>query len=127
MKMIYTSYFAQLRNIPQNIIPISICAQVPKWYTGLQHKKLAPKYGFFMEWKKNKDNDYYIKHYHEEVLNVLDANDIVTELYSLIPDESKNADIVLICYEKSTDFCHRHLVAEWLRQNEIDCKEWEKT
>lgn len=125
--MIYTGYFAQLRNIPQNIIPISICAQVPKWYTGLQHKKLAPKYGFFTEWKKNQDNDYYIEHYNKEVLSGLNANDIVSELYGLLPEESKGLDIVLVCYEKSTDFCHRHLVADWLRQNGIACAEWEKT
>ena len=49
---IYTSYFAKLRSLPENIIPISICGKAPEWYTGLQYKKLAPKYGFFMEWKK---------------------------------------------------------------------------
>lgn len=56
--MIYTSYFAQLRNMPENIIPISICGKAPDWYDGLQYKKLAPKYGFFTEWKKIHDNDF---------------------------------------------------------------------
>lgn len=51
--MIYTTYFAKLRNLPSNIIPISICAKAPSWYTGLQYKKLAPKYNFFTEWKKH--------------------------------------------------------------------------
>ena len=37
--MIYTTYFAQLRNLPKNIIPISICAKAPSWYNGLQYKK----------------------------------------------------------------------------------------
>ncbi len=45
--MIYTTYFAQLRNLPENIIPVSICGKVPNWYKGLQYKKLAPKYDFF--------------------------------------------------------------------------------
>ena len=58
---IYTSYFAKLRSLPENIVPISICGKAPDWYTGLQYKKLAPKYGFFMEWKKTHDNDYYIE------------------------------------------------------------------
>lgn len=49
--MIYKSYFAQLRNMPENVIPISICGKVPDWYDGLQYKKLAPKYGFFTEWE----------------------------------------------------------------------------
>ena len=37
--MIYTSYFGNLKNLPKNITPISICAKAPVWYTGLQYKK----------------------------------------------------------------------------------------
>lgn len=55
--MIYTSYFAKLKSLPENIIPISICGKAPDWYKGLQYKKLAPKYDFFMEWKKNHDSE----------------------------------------------------------------------
>lgn len=45
--MIYTSYFAKLKELEKhNIIPISICGKAPDWYKGLQYKKLAPKYGF---------------------------------------------------------------------------------
>ena len=50
--MIYTSYFAKLKSLPDNIVPISICGKAPDWYEGLQYKKLAPKYDFFMKWKK---------------------------------------------------------------------------
>ena len=32
--------------------------------------------------------------------------------------------IVLICYEKPDDFCHRHLVANWFNENGVNCKEW---
>ena len=48
--MIYTSYFAKLNKLPNNIIPISICGKAPDWYKGLQYKKLAPKYDFFIKW-----------------------------------------------------------------------------
>ncbi len=33
---IYTSYFANLKNIPDNIVPISICRRSPKGYDGIQ-------------------------------------------------------------------------------------------
>ena len=59
--MIYTSYFAKLKSLPDNIAPISICGKAPDWYKGLQYKKLAPKYDFFIKWKCNRDNDYYTK------------------------------------------------------------------
>lgn len=121
--MIFTTYFAQLRNLPENIIPISICGKAPDWYTGLQYKKLAPKWGFFQEWKKNHDNNYYIEHFNAEVLAPLTAQQVVGELRAKLPDARK--DIALVCYEKPGDFCHRHLVADWLCENGIECREWE--
>lgn len=120
--MIYTSYFAKLRSLPENVTPIAICVKVPDWYTGLQYKKLAPKYDFFTEWKRNRDNEYFIKRYKEQIIDTLKADEVVEDLLSVLPDTEH--DIVLVCYEKSTDFCHRHLVANWLRENGIECEEW---
>ena len=134
--MIYTSYFAKLKSLPNNIIPISICGKAPDWYDGLQYKKLAPKYDFFMEWKKNHDNDYYIKCFNDQVLDGLELARALNDLQLLIPyniryqmqhsvANSPDWHIALICYEKPGDFCHRHLVADWLAKNDIECKEWE--
>lgn len=132
--MIYTSYFGNLKKLPDNIIPISICGKAPDWYTGLQYKKLAPKYGFFMEWKKNNDNDYYIKRFNELVLDNLEAHNVIKELNNLamtfinkLPENDnrrKYFEIALICYEKPSDFCHRHLVSYWFNKNGITCDEY---
>lgn len=124
--MIYTSYFAKLKELENhNIIPISICGKAPDWYKELQYKKLAPKYGFFMEWKKNHDNDYYIEHFQKEVLDGLNTTEVILDFsrmnYGFNVGEN---DIALICYEKPSDFCHRHLVAGWLNQNGFKCEEW---
>lgn len=138
--MIYTSYFAKLKSLPDNIIPISICGKAPDWYKGLQYKKLAPKYDFFMKWKENHDNDYYIECFKEQVLDGLDICDVVDNLYKLLTEEKRmlieitnclpwnnpHVNIALICYEKPSDFCHRHLVSEWLNKNGIPCEEWSK-
>ena len=132
--MIYTSYFAMLRKMPENVIPISICGKAPDWYDGLQYKKLAPKYDFFMEWKRTHDDDFYVKCYKEQVTDKLDVVRVLNELEMKIPYEireqmdepiwiSSKWNIVLICYEKPSDFCHRHLVAEWLRDNGYECEE----
>lgn len=51
--MLYTTYFAKLRTLPPDITPVSICGKTPEWYTGAQYKKLAPKWDFFQEWKKD--------------------------------------------------------------------------
>ena len=121
--MLYTSYFANMKNIPKNMICVSICGGVPKWYTGLQYKKVAPKYKFFMEWKENHNNDYYIEHFNDEVLSKITPQEVVKDLEELT---GQAKDIVLLCYEKPNDFCHRHLVSEWLRNNGLECKEFEK-
>ena len=119
---IYTSYYANLKNIPEDIIPISIAGKCPDFYEGLQYKKLAPKYWFFQQWKINNDNDFYIENFNKEVLNTLTPKKVIEDLISL----SKGADVVLLCYEKPGDFCHRHLVANWLNDNGIDCEEFIK-
>lgn len=119
--IIYTSYFAKLKELENHdVIPISICGKAPTWYKGLQYKKLAPKYDFFIRWKETHDNDFYIKHFQSEVLDKLDILTVVRELKSMGLDNN----IALICYEKPSDFCHRHLVADWLNKNGFECKEW---
>lgn len=136
--MIYTTYFAQLKNLPDNIIPISICGKAPDWYKGIQYKKLAPKWAFFQQWKINHDNNYYIEHFESEVLQQLNASDVITELQVRLPEnikfnldtplfKNKDWHVALVCYEKPGDFCHRHLVADWLCKNGIECKEWENS
>ena len=122
--MIYTSYFAKLKSLPEDVIPISICGKAPEWYKGLQYKKLAPKYDFFIKWKENHDDNYYIEHFQSDVLDKLSVTDVVRDLINMLPDRSSKHNIALICYEKPSDFCHRHLVADWLNKNGFRCEEW---
>ena len=120
LKMIYTTYFAKLKKLPEDIVPISICGKAPNSYSGLQYKKLAPKYDFFMKWKETHDNDYYIHCFDSQVLSALDPAQVVGDLVAM----AAGHDIALVCYEKPTDFCHRHLVADWLNKNGYKVQEW---
>lgn len=114
--MIYTGYFYKLNDyINAGLVPISICGKSPDFYSGLEYKKLAPKYAFFIAYKNNLINsEQYKQQYTEQVLGPLNKNDVLQELQDLADKQSKNSDIVLLCYEKPKDFCHRHIVAEWL-------------
>lgn len=114
MDKIYTSYFANLKNLPDNVCPISICRKAPDWYTGIQYKALAPKYSFFKVFKETHDENYYIEHFENEVLGtLLHPQDVLSTLI-----EKANGKIpCLLCYEKPGDFCHRHIVSEWLHNN----------
>ena len=121
---IYTSYFSNLRNIPSDFVPVAICSGIPYWYKGIWTKMVAPKWDFFNEWKQNHDNNFYIEHFNKEVLDKT-SPEIFINLLKNITNNAEN--IVLICYEKPNDFCHRHLVADWLNKNtNYEVKEWYK-
>jgi hypothetical protein len=123
--MIYTSYFARLKDLPDNVVPISICGKAPTWYKGLEYKKLAPIYEHFIRWKADRDTWRFAENYKSRVLGKLDAEEVVLDLSSMVYGFNVGEDdICLVCYEKSTDFCHRHYVREWLNENGIRCEEW---
>lgn len=114
--MIYTGYFAKLKQYEEKgLIPVAICGKSPDWYKGLKYTKLAPRKDWFITWKsQKKPNAWYIEMYYKTVLNILSKNTVLKDLADL----AKDKDIVLLCYEKPTDFCHRHLVASWLKIKE---------
>ena len=112
---IHTSYFGRSRKLKAehtDWVQIAICGKMTFPWGGLRYAKLAPKVGFFTEWKRNGDNDFYIRHYGDEVLKHLDRESVLAELAELAGGEDKT--VVLMCYEKPEDFCHRHLAAKWL-------------
>lgn len=121
----YTGYFAKLKSYEEaGLVPVSIALKTPDWYHGAQYKKLAPKWSFFSEWKNGShkgDNDYYMQHFKTEVLDNLDPEQVVKELEEFTGVSRDK--IILICYEKPGDFCHRHLVSMWLTVNHINCFE----
>ena len=120
--MIYTSYFANIRHFPENIIPVSIARKPPEKWDGIEYKKLAPKWDFLSEWKRTKNNNDYIKHYYDEILDNLHPEEVINELKEISNNENK--DIALICYEVPKDFCHRHIVSEWFNRNGYCVKEY---
>lgn len=105
---VYTSYFGMKAKIEEEgILPVSIALWKPKWYEGLEYKKIAPK-AFML--RGGYDQDEYIKFYEMHVLNKLNIDEVLEDLERL----GDGKDIALLCYEKPGDFCHRHLFAEWL-------------
>lgn len=117
---IFTSYFARIQKLPSNIVPVSISLKTPAWFTGVRYPVLAPKVSFFSVWKANHDNDEYLRHFDQEVLAPLNAQAVAADLQAL----AGGKDIALLCYEKPSDFCHRHRVAEWFTKNGIPVAEW---
>lgn len=119
---IYTSYFAMMRNFPENIIPIAICAKPPTWYEGLVYKKLAPSYDILMQYKTQPNEELYTQRFASEILNNLDFTIVMKELEQL----ANGKDIALMCFEKPDDFCHRKLVAKHIISLGYEVSEFKK-
>ncbi len=119
---VYTSYFANIRNLPEDVIPVSISQKPPEGYKGLQYKKLAPPSDLIAAYKRKKDESSYIRQYNERILSVLNTYAVLKELDALVPGEEKK--IALVCYEKPGDFCHRNLIARWFRNIRVPVQEY---
>ncbi len=108
---IYTSYFGNLKRLgAQKIIPIGVALYTPKWYQGPELKLLAPR-GYMLA--KDVTEDSYIQMYNGQVLARLNPGGVV----KMIEQLSGGRDCALLCYEKPGDFCHRHLIADWLNKS----------
>jgi uncharacterized protein YeaO (DUF488 family) len=116
--MIYTSYFASRKYKKED--GVSIARYVDFWIGG-SYPDLAPSPTLLAWWKGlpkdlQYDNYYqqlYFTYYKQETLDKLDPHKVATDL------DGK----VLLCYEKASDFCHRHIVAAWLRHHGYECEE----
>ena len=71
-------------------------------------KELAPPYSLLQDYKNKKADDIdYTRRFMMHLSN-LDPQRIVAS----IPPLS-----ILLCYEKPSDFCHRHIIAQWIETN----------
>ena len=79
-----------------------------------------------MKYKQDDNIEDYIKNFYDKVLNKLNPSEVVFDLDRLADKDNTyySYNICLLCYEKPSDFCHRHLVAEWLRKDGYECEEW---
>lgn len=106
---IKTSYFANWRKFPKDYVPISIATYSPKGFKGLIYDKVAPGWDIMKLVKEQHDEQAYIRVYNDK-LQTLDREQVFKDLEEL----SGGKDILLLCYEKPSDLCHRHLLAAWL-------------
>ncbi|MGH7223104.1 MAG: DUF488 family protein, partial [Gemmataceae bacterium] len=95
----FTSYFANVKKPPPELVPVSIARGSPRWFTGKKELRLAPSRAMLKMQKAEYDARF------AELLAQLDP----AEIYQTLGENA-----VLLCWEKPWDACHRRLVAEWL-------------
>ena len=95
----FTSYFANVKKLPPELVPVSIARGSPRWFTGRKELRLAPSWAMLKMKKPEYDAAF------AGILAKLDP----AEIYQTLGENA-----VLLCWEKPGEACHRRLVAEWL-------------
>lgn len=115
---IYTSYFAKSKELKEHgVTVISIARYSPRFVSCVSLKEVAPT-PEILSMKMNPIE--YTRRYEKEVLAQLNIAHVLREISRL----SDGHDVALCCYEKGGQFCHRHLLADYLREHGIPIEEW---
>lgn len=119
-KIIYTSYFGKMKKFPDNFFPIAICQYLPKWYNGANIKLFAPSSAILNEYHLTNNKKIYTQKYLKQIVEIENIDLYINKIFEKCGDKIP----VLLCYEKSNEFCHRHILSAILRIYGYNCKEW---
>lgn len=95
---------------------ISVSRKTPSGVHGRVFPELMPSSLLLWNYKQGTVCDKEYARIFNEQLAKLDAHKIAERL-------GDNA--ILLCYEGSDKFCHRHLIAAWLRNHGYDVSEYQ--
>ena len=113
--MVYTGYFAMAKKYKKlGFCTISVAQFNPSWYNGVSFPELAPSRELLGDYKlSGLSTDDYAKRYFDE-LQRPKAIASMKKLKEKALSDSRN--LILLCYEKPDEFCHRHLLAQFLNE-----------
>ena len=108
---IYTSYFGNSKKLQQaGIKVIGISLYPPRWFNGISLKQVAPTKSILFA--NGQTQEEYTRRYRSEVLSRQDMQLFL----KTVEQASGGQDVALCCYEKPEDFCHRHILADWIKE-----------
>jgi hypothetical protein len=146
--MIFTGYFAKIKIYARMGLKLVSIANQSISTTGklatIKFKPLVPGRWIY-PWKNDLHNrsdlgkakSEYLNTYYKECLNKFTPEKLFNELFAFV----NGSDAILLCYEAppkdmgsdgiidiskleaGKDFCHRHLVSDFLRQGGLQCCE----
>lgn len=145
---LYTSYWAQVRNFPKNLVVLSTVVWEPKWYKvggidkngiiSLRCPPLIPgeQCGGLCNGKCNPKHpkDCTFLQTYSKQLEAIDFNDFINKLLDLrarllddFPDRD-DFDFAFVFFEKYDNPCsERWPVQDWFKQHGVEIIEWSNT
>ena len=129
---LFTSYFDNIkfmRKVSPNICLVSIAGYCPSDFTGSVLKELQPKKDWWKEWHKkfkaNLESPESIAWYKEAYTRTVLDKTSRLEVMKHLDEISNEVPVCLLCYETPDKFCHRKIVADWLRDGGYLCYEFD--
>lgn len=142
---LYTSYWAQVRNFPPNLIGLNTTIFPPRWRPLGQDARgvwvidcppLKPGASCAELCRgdcnpKDPNNCAFLREYRKQ-LDAIDINQFIDRLRNLESDFAagehlNNVDFALIVFETAQNPCsERWTLQSWLRENGVECEEWRK-
>lgn len=110
---IFTSSFNKSKGLdPSKYLVVSISRFPPKWFQGVRCFEFAPSMQLLNDFHDGMAQCLYAYRYRYEVLERGDVHKVFEWLAGL----SKGRDIVLCCFEPAGRFCHRRLLADYVKE-----------
>ncbi len=113
---IFTSYYARAKSLEADRwLFLQISQSSPSWWPNeylVKLKEVMPPWYLVTSIKVGAiSEEEYRCQYLKYLEDTVDREALVNRLNKYL----KYTNVVLLCYEKSADFCHRHILAEWLQ------------
>lgn len=112
---IYTGYYGNWRKYA-GLCMVAISSDRPRTPMS-ECRELAPKSYMVQQFKSGTmSQTVYTARYLTLLAQCESYERIIRKLVE-ISEQNGGKDLVLCCYEKPTEFCHRHLAAEWITRH----------
>lgn len=109
---IFTSSFSVARGLDSSrYCVVSIARFVPRGFKGVRCLAFAPSKELLSDYKEGLSESSYKSRYLKE----LGCASHVHEVFESLVPFCKGRDLVLCCYESADKFCHRHLLADFVK------------
>ena len=115
--MIYkTGYFAKMKKYESmELLPISIAQSMPKCLTGcISYKYLAPDWELVQGFKNGTVTEDQFRNTYLDGLNRTIVEKSLQDMDRQVQKHGKSG-VVLLCWEKPSNFCHRFVLSDYLK------------
>jgi hypothetical protein len=103
-------YTSNYNRCGYNPLAIGISYIVPDWFTGRTVGSFAPTKEMLAQYRAGTlTKQGYIDWY---TFNLNQSRDAFKQNIPKLPDGS-----IFLCYEEPDEFCHRHILADWIQKN----------